>query len=156
MFYKLIQRALPGWFPYNSLHVMQPMFTKKENQKIATKFGTIKQYTTDDPAPPRRFAVLKNHASVTGVLKEQQSFVVPWLPAVNSLFPGEKTFDWFMLGGDEPKNMANRNLVSKIFQGIPNLTEAVSSFVADVGAGIFLSETFDIGKTLKQIDIIRE
>ena len=53
MFYKLIQRALPGWFHLDSLHVMQLAFTKKARQTIAEDIGTIKQYTTPNPALPR-------------------------------------------------------------------------------------------------------
>ena len=29
MLYKLIQRGVPGWFPFNSISVMQPMYTKQ-------------------------------------------------------------------------------------------------------------------------------
>jgi hypothetical protein len=156
MFYKLIQRALPGWFPYNSLHVMQPMFTKEANKKIATEIGMMKQYTEADPARPRPVVVLKQLSSCDKVLKDQKSFVVPWTPAVNSLFHGEKTFDWFMLGGDGPENLANRKLVAGVMHKVPNLKETVANFVATVGASLFKKESFAMTKDLYQLDIIRE
>jgi hypothetical protein len=156
MFYKLIQRAFPGWFPFNSLHVMQPMFTKEANKKIATEIGMIKHYTEADPARPRPVVVLKHRSACDKVLKDQKSFVVPWTPAVNSLFPGEKKFDWFMLGGDGSENLANRKLVAGVIHGVPNLKETVAKFVATVGASLFKKESFAMTKDLHQLDIIRE
>jgi cytochrome P450 len=147
---------LPGWFPYNSLHVMQPMYTKEANKKIATEIGTIKQYTEADPARPRPVVVLKQRSSCEKVLKDQKCFVVPWTPAVNSLFPGEKTFEWFMLGGDGPESLANRKLVAGVMHKIPNLKETVANFVSTVGASLLKKESFAMTKELHQLDIIRE
>lgn len=76
MFHKLFQRAFPGWFPYNSLHTTQPMFTRKMNKEIAREIGTIDQYTLDDPLPPPTPLPVVKHSQVTQVLKDQANFHV--------------------------------------------------------------------------------
>lgn len=69
MFYKLIQRGVPGWFPYNSLHVMQLMFTRKMNETITRELKTIDQYTLDDPAPPRNPIIVTKNTTTIQLLK---------------------------------------------------------------------------------------
>ncbi|KAJ3562058.1 hypothetical protein NPX13_g8709 [Xylaria arbuscula] len=97
MLYKLIQRGLPGWFPYNSVAVMQPMYTKKANAAIAKELGTLAQFTLDDPKPPPTPVVLTSAAAIKQVLSNPKQYVLPWVAPLNALFPGKKNFDWFMV-----------------------------------------------------------
>lgn len=156
MMYRLIQRAIPGWFPYNSLHVMQPFFTKAMNKTIAEEIGTIQLYTVADPTPPRTPVILVQHPIIQKVLKDQQHFVVPWLPALNYLFPGKKDFKDYMLGGDQPVNTAQRNLVGDIIYSPPEIKRLLMDFVCGTAATYLKSEAFNLGKSIIQVDIIRE
>lgn len=97
MLYKLIQRGIPGWFPFNSVAVMQPMYTKKANAAIAKELGTLAQFTLDDPKPPAKPVVVTTNASIREVLNNPKKYVVPWVPPLNALFPGKKDFSWFMV-----------------------------------------------------------
>ncbi|ROT36144.1 heme peroxidase [Sodiomyces alkalinus F11] len=158
MLYKLIQRGLPGWFPFNSVAVMQPMYTKKANEAIARKIGTIDQYTLDDPKPPRKAVVVSTSAAIKEVLGDPAKFVVPWLQPTNDIFPGPKGKDlgWFMLAGDQPRNRENRSDMTKAMSKIPNLHEAVHEFIERVGAQLVEKETFTFKEGLHQIDLIRD
>ena len=78
MFYKLIQRTLPGWFPYNSLHVMQPMYTRKMNEQIARELGNISLYTMDDPAPPPRPVIITRLSTIKDLLADPTRLRVLW------------------------------------------------------------------------------
>lgn len=156
MLYKLIQRGLPGWFPYNSIAVMQPMYTKKANEAIAKELGTIDQYTLDDPKPPKKTVVLFTSEAIKKVLGNPKQFVVPWLPALNALFPGKKDFSWFMLAGDGPRNSADRSNMMKAMGKVPNLHNAVHEFIEHVGKQLIEKETFELKKGLNQIDLIRD
>lgn len=156
MMYRLIQRAVPGWFPFNSLHVMQPMFTRKMNEEIARQFGTIAQYTLNDPSPPRRPVVLTKHALIRKVLKDQRCFVVPWAAGLNQIFPGKEDYSTYMLGGDKVVNTAQRNLVGDILYGPADFKKLLSDFVMTVGKSYLKANMFTLGKSLQQIDIIRE
>jgi len=139
---------------------MQPMYTKKMNQQIAEEIGTIKQYTRDDPKPPRTNVLLSKCSQVTKVLKDQKKFVVPWTPAINNLFPGEKDFSGFMLGGDKAENIAQRNLVGDIMYEVQVFKKHFSDFISNVGSTFLNTEAFEAfqmnSKGLTQIDIIRE
>ena len=156
MLYKLIHRAVPGWFPYNSLHVMQPMFTRKMNQQIAEEIGTIEQYTLADPSPPRQPIVLMKHAIVCKVLKDQKSFIVPWLPAMNDIWPGTKDLSSYMLSADKPANTAQRVLVGDALYGRPEFEGILSDSIINAAKACLKSDTFALGSSILQIDIIRE
>ncbi|KAI2608367.1 heme peroxidase [Hypoxylon fragiforme] len=156
MLYKLIQRGLPGWFPYNSVAVMQPFYTKKANTAIAKELGTIDQYTLDDPQPPRQSVILFSSASIKEVLSHHTEFVVPWLPAMNALFPGKKDLGWYMLAGDAPRNEADRANMLKAMNKVPNMHKAVHEFVERVGSKLIQKESFMFKEGLNQIDLIRD
>ena len=157
MFYRLIQRGLPGWFPYNSLNVMQPMYTKEANKRIAESIGTIKLYTDKDPQPPRTVVVLTKRDDCKAVLADHQTFFVPWLSAINDLFPGERDFSWYMLSADKPENLSNRKMSEKILYGaMPNLMPTVKQFVDHWGRDWIQKEGFEMANNLFEIDILRD
>jgi linoleate 10R-lipoxygenase len=156
MLYKLIQRGVPNWFPYNSIAVMQPMYTKTMNKKIAEEIGTIKQYTLDDPKPPPKPVVVTTNAGIKKILQDPTGFVVPWLPAVNSLFPGEKDLGWFMLAGDKPANVAHKTEILQVMGKIPNLQDSMYKFIDTVGRQFLEQDTFKLADNLYQIDLIRD
>ena len=156
MFYRLIQRAVPGWFPFNSLHVMQPMFTRKMNETIAKEIGTIAQYTTDDPKPPPRPVVVTKHATLTKLLKDQKGFVVPWGVGLNKLFPGKKDYSSFMLCADQPANTAQRNLIGDLLYHPAEFKQLLSAFCESTATDFLKTAIFKAGKNIQQIDIIRE
>lgn len=156
MLYKLIQRAVPGWFPFNSLHVMQPMFTKAMNKQIATELGTIAQYTEADPTPPKRPVPVMKHALICKILKDQNHFAVPWGVPLNQLFPGKEDYSTYMLGGDKIANTAQRNLVGDTIYGPSDFKKLLSDYVVNLGTSKIKSALFKVGKTAQQIDIIRE
>ncbi|KAI1214921.1 heme peroxidase [Annulohypoxylon truncatum] len=156
MLYKLIQRGVPGWFPFNSVAVMQPMYTKKANEKIAKELGTMDQYTLDDPKPPRKTVVVMTSEAIKQVLGQPKQFVVPWLQPLNNLFPGKKDFGWYMLAGDEQRNFDDRANTLKAIRKIPNLSTAVNEFVQRVGFKLIEKERFTLKEGLDQIDLIRD
>ena len=158
MFYKLIQRALPGWFPYNSLHVMQPMFIRAKNEEIARELGTIDLYTLDPPSPPKVPVVLMDHTTISAVLKDQASFKIPWLKALNEAAPKGREYSTFMLGGDKVANTVQRNLVGDIIYGPVEFKKLLANAVASYGSRFLGEETFKYTGTdgVHQIDILRE
>ncbi|PHH71179.1 hypothetical protein CDD82_6708 [Ophiocordyceps australis] len=156
MLYKLIQRGLPGWFPYNSVAVMQPMFTKAANARIATELGTIAQYTLDDPKPPPHRVVLVTSAAMKQVLGQSDKFAVPWLPGFNALFPGKKTYEWYMLAGDEPRNAEHRAKQLQALGDMASLQTAVRDLVARVGAKTLDRESLKLADGLYQLDLLRD
>ncbi|RDW76906.1 peroxidase/cytochrome P450 family protein [Aspergillus mulundensis] len=156
MLYKLIQRGVPGWFPFNSVAVMQPMYTKAANEQIAREIGTLAQYTLADPKPPAKPVVVFTNAAIKQVLRNPKQFAVPWLHPLSALFPGTKDVSWFMLAGDEPRNHAHRTAFTKVLGQIPNLHRAVHRLVEQVGAELLERKTFTLREGLHQINLIRD
>lgn len=97
MLYKLIQRGLPGWFPFNSVSVMQPMYTKAANIAIAKELKTLDQYTTNDPAPPKTPVVVNTWEGIKEVMTNTQSFPLGWGAVLDHVFYGKKDLSWFMV-----------------------------------------------------------
>ncbi|KAL2006622.1 hypothetical protein VTN00DRAFT_9290 [Thermoascus crustaceus] len=155
MFYKLIQRTLPGWFPYNSLHVMQPMYTRKMNEQIARELGTIDQYTLKDPSPPPKPIIVPKYSTITKVLNDQANFHVPWAIYLNDMIPG-KDYSSYMLCGDKPSNTAQRNLVGDILFSPTEFKQLLSETAMSVGRELLKTETLSLKKDLHQVDIIRD
>jgi len=155
MFHKLFQRAFPGWFPYNSLHTTQPMFTRKMNEEISREIGTIDQYTLDDPSPPPNPTVVFRHSAVTKVLNDQANFHITWTKFLNDMIPG-KTYNSYMLGGDQPANTAQRKLVQDIMFSPAEFMQLLSSTANSVSKELLEAETLNLGKDLNQVDIVRE
>lgn len=155
MFYKLFQRAFPGWFPYNSLHIMQPMYTRKMNEQIAREIGTIDQYSLDDPAPPPTKVMVTKHSATTKVLKDQANFHVTWAKYCNDLIPG-KDLSGYMLLGDKPANTSQKDLVKHILYSPREFQQLLSETALSVARELIESETLSLRNDLHQVDIIRE
>lgn len=159
MFYKLIHRAFPGWFEYNSYHVMQPMFTRKRNQEIAEELGTAWMFNPKEPGPPPGLKIVADHATIVGILKDQGNFKAPWVKSLNEMLADrKKTFSDFMLGGDDPVNTEQRNLVHSIVYDPKEFPKILSKAVQEHGKRFLEAETFKFQgeNQFNQIDIIRE
>ncbi|TVY84744.1 Psi-producing oxygenase A [Lachnellula suecica] len=152
MFYKLIQRGVPGWFPYNSLHVMQPMFTKKMNETIAKELKTIWQYTLADPAPPPNPIIVVKNSTSMQLLNNQDAFKVIWANSLNSMFPN-KDYSGFMLGADLPANTAQRKLMGAAIYGIKDLKKVLADFIANTGADCLKAESLNLYKDFIAIPV---
>jgi hypothetical protein len=90
LLYELIQRGLPGWFSFNSIAVIQPMYTKKANIEIAKRLGTFDQYTLHDPSPPRMPVLITTPAAIKKILDDHKQFPIPVNRTMEMTFYGKK------------------------------------------------------------------
>lgn len=155
MFYKLIQRGLPGWFPFNSLSVMQPMYTKDMNREIATEIGTVSQYTEDDPKQPSPPVMVGKHSEVNELLTNPKKFVVPFGKPFENFIEG-RDLSHFMLAGDKPRNREQRNLFGGFLYSSGELKGILSKFVRKHTDGYISSGMSQIGRKTYHVDIIKE
>lgn len=155
--YRLIQRTLPGWFPYNSVAVMQPMYTKAANAEIARQLGTMGQFTADGARPPPKTVVVSTNAAIKEVLDRPDRFALPWLRGFNAMFPdGDKDLSWFMLAGDEAPNSQNRTELTGVMDGLPDARGALLAMMAQEGARLLEKETLTLREGVHQVDIVRD
>jgi linoleate 10R-lipoxygenase len=156
MLYRLIQRGLPGWFPFNSIAVMQPMYTKQANIAIAKELGTIDQYTLNDPSPPKVPVVIKSWAGIKQVLNDPATFPLGWGKVLDYIFMGKRDVGWFMLAGNEARNFEHRKKTAQAFSKLPNLQQTILDFVDRVGKNLLKEADFELKTGLHQVDIIRD
>lgn len=156
MFYRLIQRALPNKFLYNSLHIMQPMYTPAASKKIFEKLGTMKQYVEAATRPLPAPKVIVSQGQINKILSDQDTYKVPWYSGINDLYPGENKYTWFMLAGDKPENAEHKKKVQSIFSSVPNFMDTLSKFIDEQGAKLLKKEVFKMKEGLNQVDIIRD
>ncbi|KAE8389860.1 heme peroxidase [Aspergillus alliaceus] len=155
MFHKLFQRALPNWFPYNSLHITQPMYTRKMNEQIAREIGTIDEYTLDDPSPPPKTVIVTKHSTITKLSKDQANFRVIWAKYLNEMIPG-RDLSGYMLLGDKPANTAQKVLVKEILYSPAEFVQLLSETAVSVAKEQLAAETLNLTPELHQVDIVRD
>lgn len=69
MFYKLIGRAFPGWFKYNSVSLYQPMYTKLQNITNAELHGKSILFSHDEPKRPIVPKIIRDHELISAILQ---------------------------------------------------------------------------------------
>ena len=88
MFYKLIQRAFPGWFKYDSIYLWQPMYTPKKNLVYAKKQKLDKLFVEDGPKPPTKATTISDYSTILAILKDHRSLKNPAFAEMAKLDPG--------------------------------------------------------------------
>ena len=78
VFHRLIQRAFPEWFPYDSVRFFHPFYTANTNSKFADEqgylpdFGVAKNppynYQASEPEKPRKPLYLESYDDIAAVL----------------------------------------------------------------------------------------
>lgn len=68
VFHRLIQRAFPGWFPYDSIRFFHPFYTKTQNQRYARYQRYLDDLNDANPRKPEKPVYLNDYDSVKAVL----------------------------------------------------------------------------------------
>lgn len=150
MLYKLIQRSFPGWFKFNSVYVMQPMYTPKMNESIAKELGTLSTFSLDPPAPPKRMTLLNTHAAISKVLANNTDFKVRYGESLPDLI-----FSDFMLSGDGAANGKNHACVRGQIMSCPADLMVFETWFESRMRKILTREAYTLGKKY-QVDITKE
>ncbi|KAI4157319.1 MAG: hypothetical protein LQ342_008380 [Letrouitia transgressa] len=150
MLYRLIHRAFPKWFKFNSVYVMQPMYLPSMNKEIFEQFKTIKQYSMDPPAPPPKITVLNTHAAISALLNDQANFKVKYgLQLPDLVFPE------YMLQGDGPKNTENHKFVAQRIMNVPGGLSLYSKAFEETMRKVLVRESYKLGDRF-QVDMTKD
>ena len=150
MLYRLIHRAFPKWFKFNSIYVMQPMYLPSMNKEIATEFKTIDQYCLDPPAPPPKITVLNTYKAIYALLNDQANFKVKYGIQLPDL-----VFPEYMLQGDGPANTENHKFVASRIFNVPGGLDLYQKAFEDTTRAIFKRESYKLGPQY-QVDVTKE
>lgn len=114
--HKLIFRAFPNHFSYNSIYAHFPFVTPSENQKILKSLGTWEQYSWEAPRARQPPIMIKSHKACTEILNDDKNFKVVWGEAIVSLTNNDDAPGVggdFCLSGDRKANRSNRDYMNK-------------------------------------------
>ncbi|KAF2492523.1 hypothetical protein BU16DRAFT_583709 [Lophium mytilinum] len=166
IFHRLIQRAFPEWYPYNSVQFFHPFYTRQTNARFAAQQGyapefrmsqkptTSDQYgtpvfdvsdsVTQKPWKPIYLAEVKK---ISAILKDASNFVHPALKD-SANFP--TCFDFkgmFSSHNSEPK---------PILPALKEDTEAITGYFSDLMRYIIKQESISMNSSTLQIDATRD
>ena len=147
MFHKLLHRGLPGWFDFNSVYAMQPMYTSPANEKILTKLKTIDQYSKKAPSAPKIAELVNTYADIVKLLDASSRYEVAWTASREVLAsPGVmarlKSFQQNMLGDQVYKSV--------------DVKAMFLSYVTEKARAYLERDVFHLGESWYQVDFIRE
>lgn len=150
MLYRLIHRALPKWFKFNSLYVMQPMYLPSMNKEIAKQFNTLDLYCPDPPAAPPKMTILSSHAAISSLLNDQKNFKVKYGVQLPDL-----VFADYMLQGDGAANRDNHKFVAQRMMNIPGGLDLYARSFEEKMQNVLKREAYTLGNFF-QVDITKE
>lgn len=150
MLYRLIHRAFPKWFKFNSVYVMQPMYLPSMNAAICKQFGTMDQFCLDPPAPPPKMTILNSQAAISALLNDQANFKVKYGMQLPDLVYPE-----YMLEGDGPKNTENHEFVARRLMNVPGGMDLYAKSFVETTRKILARESYKLGKMF-QVDMTKE
>jgi hypothetical protein len=164
VFHRLIQRAFPEWFPYNSVQFFHPFYTRQTNARFAAEQGygaefrmeATKKFDQDGnriynvdasvAAKPGKPVLLKEASKISAILDDMSNFIHPALKD-KANFP--KSFQWMF--GDYKLKPAPPDLPE-----IHENAEAITSYFNDLMRYIIKRESISMNNSTSQIDATRE
>lgn len=174
MFHRLLQRAFPEWYPYNSIRFFHPFYTAQKNAELAKQQGfadefdmqvktkttnwlgkpTAFEYDTSDSNPrrPSKPVYLFKKSEIKQILEDRSDNIVH--PARLRLkdFPDE------IAAVLKPGQGATDNNTVSTNNATPSDHEAIVGYLVDLMRDIIKREfiIMDKNKGVYQLDVVRE
>lgn len=169
VFHRLIQRAFPGWFPYNSIQFFHPFYTTQTNARLATEQGYATEFaiapkaskqegnaaifdvTKSMPSKPQKPTYLNDKAQISAILADPANFKHPALTCKEN-FP--KCFQGIIDRDDmdTPTAQITHTAVNEIKED----KTAIMGYFDDLMQYIIKRESIAMNETTYQIDATRE
>lgn len=181
MFHRLIQRAFPEWYPYDSIRFFHPFYTAEKNAELAKAQGYDKEFcirtttlrkakknsrgettkydfevTSSNPQKPSKTVYLTHSSDIKRILEDTSDILVhPARTRISDLPP--VIHDVLKPGqnNDPKKNGVSQTAAAK-HSTVDH--EHIQSYLVNVARNIIKREvvTTDKNKGIYQLDIVRE
>ncbi|KAI3318576.1 heme peroxidase [Xylariaceae sp. AK1471] len=169
VFHRLLQRAFPGWYPYNSVRFFHPFYTAQQNAAYAKAQGYEDEFkmskksnhtnqktgerefnvTDSDPMKPEKPMYLKDAEKIKAVLEDNTgSFIHPAL-ADHANLPG-KIGEVFQRNEKIPPYNPLRD--GNILEGIGDTLQ----YLNDLTRAIVRRESIAVSKGSFQVDAVKD
>ncbi|KAF2638101.1 heme peroxidase [Massarina eburnea CBS 473.64] len=148
--YRLLQRAYPGWYRSNSVYALFPLTIPSENRAILAARGLEAGYDYDRPTFVPQPVPILSWSGAKDVLKDQESFKVPWGKHVGELI----NHDW-MLSGDKPWNAGQKKVcLHALYDPVQGLDQ-IRDFYNTVTDDLVKTKSIKL-RDRYQIDLVRD
>ena len=149
--YKLLMRAFPGWYEYNSIYALFPFSLPEKTREVQEKLGWLSLYSFDKPKPPAKpMDFIKTYDACVRVLDDREHFQMAWGPAIKELTGTE-----YMLSGDTQKYAEMHKRLHKETMGIKGSEKAIWDFYVEITNELIKSTSFQIGNYF-EMDAVRK
>jgi len=150
--YRVLMRAFPGWFEYNSVYALFPFTVPDENKKIFTGLSIDSQFSFKPPAKPKEPTIFSTAKAAMRILGDQKAFKVVWGAAISRLTGGVD----YMLSADLPANTKQRNQVVKaLYTDVPKGMDEVWDFYTKGTEKLLRERSYELGDYM-QVDAVRD
>ena len=161
VFHRLIQRAFPQWYSYDSVRFFHPFYTEATNTKYAKDQGFINDFKIgkdSEPMKPKKPVYLTEYADVKAVLTQQpEAFVNP--VCLNSTALPLKVFE--IVDPEMIKKFKTKDKLQQVYAKDGPLAPdraSVLLYFEEITRVIIKREVIKISKVepIYQVDIVRE
>lgn len=150
--YRLLMRAFPGWYEYNTVYAMFPFTVPSENKNILTELGVVSQYSFKKPSKPIQPFIFSTALNAKNILGNQTAFHVTYGPGIYSLTGGVE----YMIAADLPANTAQHaSVIKAIYNDVPKWMDEVFNFYTALLNKLLNKRSYGLGD-FYQVDIARE
>ena len=174
VFHRLIQRAFPGWFPYDSIRFFHPFYTAQQNAEFAKEQGYAPDFrmsqkpdhkseetgdmeftvNASNPVKPWKPVYLKDYERIHAILTDESyDFFHPSLHNLDNLPPKVKeVFESHRESAQIKTRSGERNSKDQVQED----PDAMLKYFKDLMRSIIERESIAMNNTTYQIDVSRE
>jgi hypothetical protein len=149
--YKLILRAFPNHFKYNSIYAFYPLTIPSENKRIYTAIGTVDQFDFEPPRATKPRIPILSYNATRQILKDHENFKVTWGVGFSYVMKSD-----FMLAGDKKDNYDQKKYVKERFY-LPGVdwSAQIRKFYEDITVKLIRKHSYQMGGSY-QVDAVRD
>lgn len=140
--YRLLMRAFPGWYEYNSVYALFPLTIPSENKVILKELGLESSYSFKPPSNPTVPISFSTAQSARTILGNQQAF--------NVSISGSNDF---MVCGDGVSE--HKHFMEALYTDVPKCMNEIWDFYIKRTIQLVRDGSFQLGEYF-QVDIVRE
>lgn len=149
--YKLILKAFPNHFKFNSIYAHYPLTIPSENRKIHTALGTIDQFDFERPSYTPLRVPISSYGATKQILTDAENFKVTWGAGFDFIMRAD-----FMLSGDRPANSEQKKFVhDRLYLGDVDWRKQIREFYEELTVKLIRKKAYRLGDAY-QVDAVRE
>ncbi|KAK4702162.1 linoleate 10R-lipoxygenase, partial [Phenoliferia sp. Uapishka_3] len=151
---KILMRALPTCYSFNSVYALFSMSTPETTRKNLTKLGIVDKYDFKKPKTAKPWVPAFTYAGCMSILADYKTFGVIYAPNIKHIVNTEYGF---FIGFDDMKNHArDRNIMDQAMFP-PGYEQGIRKFYTDTTKALIAKKSwsYDDNKTFT-LDVVRD